>query len=84
MNKSSIRRGNAHKYGEQERIDPDKYKDFIGDLRGTGIGKAAEQRGTGFDLIDNAIPIAIMNEITPLIRNSAYAASPRDPSPRFR
>jgi len=56
----------------------------MGDLRGTGLRKATDKREPSYDLIENAIPIAIMNEITPLIRNAAFNATPRDPSPRFR
>ena len=77
-----MRRGVAHKYGEHEKIDPEKYKDFVGDLRVTGLRRPNEPRMPSFDLIENAIPISIMNEINRNERNAF--ASPRDPSPSFR
>ena len=73
-----VRKGKSHKYGPNEKIDVEKYKDFVGDLRGTGIQHA---RKPSFDMIENAIPIAIMNEISPNIRNILNQA---DQSPTFR
>jgi hypothetical protein len=34
---SQIKRGNPHKHAENARIDPEKYKAFVGDLQITGI-----------------------------------------------
>ena len=76
-----IRKG-SHKYGKNEKIDPERYRDFVGDLRGTGINVSGsnQNQSSGFNMIDNAIPLDI---VTSIRANRAQMIA-RDPSAGFR